>query len=318
MITVVFGIIVHQRHKSFTSNLSEGEEVSPSSAPLMPLPTSEEFEEAHRFKVRNQAEVTNNTAHSIDGGSFSRVKGAPATANGSFSAVQRAVVNFPFKSPKLEELKLIQPSDADWLLQGYLSQQNLTNRYASLYGLVFSGDPRSFSVITNTLFVEFAGRTLGDFEERAMFRHVEILGYLSRSQPEVLEFIKAHLTPSDWKHGEVRKWNSAFGREDYTDQVLAGSAVVGLALNGQQEGLHAFAELRQRPPSEIYNLTSPMVDAAFAFYYINENSLAAWDELYFDIGKSEAFQKWFFETEEGKQWDVWSREVEALGAGSSN
>jgi hypothetical protein len=152
---------------------------------------------------------------------------------------------------------------------------------------------------------EGKGKRLGRAEADALTYLPQLMGVLARRHESARRFLEKAIDPSFWT--ARRKWESDLG--SYIDQVLAGSALQGLALTGTAEVHELLVSCRSRSDDVVRDLVGSIVDAAWIYRRVTEHGLEkTMDDILYRAGDLTDFRAWS-ETDEGREWRQWSANI---------
>jgi hypothetical protein len=161
------------------------------------------------------------------------------------------------RPPSPAELETVGTNDVPALLAEFRALP-LTNRTRVIWTLAYIGGPAVGAEFIRALEEDYGGREFNQAELYAMVRLVEGLGLASFADESAFQYVASHITPASWI--AIRKWKDPGGRDP--DEMLAGSAVIGIGLSGRSEAESTLRSILDGNP-QSFDWVGGYMDAQF-------------------------------------------------------
>ena len=212
----------------------------------------------------------------------------------------------------------ITPGDVELLHEAYRQTTNILERHSLTWALAFVGNEESVQMFKQALTQDFAGKRLTGMgpgettdEEYVLFHTVQALGHLAAKYDSAYDFIK-QADISFWEANA--QWESKRGF-DTVGSVRAFS-IHALGLSGRPEVPELLEKMKsdnlvyrsETDSSSFRGLDGSVVQAAFYYDTIQTRGRDFLCENLELEPRFKLFKAWS-ETESGKKWRAWSKQV---------
>ena len=218
------------------------------------------------------------------------------------SQIEALLAQPQHQRPQMREVPAFDALVEEELIRRYRAIPSLGDKQHLLRILAYRGGEKSVDLLVKAMTVECRGRKLSYAEDTVMIFLPQLMGVLAREHDSARRFLEEARNPSFWT--ARRKWESDRGW--YVDQVLAGSALRGLALTGTPAVHELLASYRSRSDDVARDLVGAIVTAAWMYRRVIEHGLEkTMDDILYRAGDLTDISAWA-ETDEGREWEKWA------------